>query len=148
MQVSELLSPENVIPALAAPSKASLLRALSKRAAEATGLSESAILEALSKREALGSTGVGGGVAIPHAPLQGLSAPFGLLVRLERAVAYEAIDGASVDIVCLILTPASAGKDQINALACVAKRLRSPDVLGGLRMAATREALYAALAER
>ena len=71
----------------------------------ALGLPADQILDALLKREALGSTGTGGGIAIPHARLRGVSKPFGLLVRLARAIDFDAMDGRPVDIVCLLLLP-------------------------------------------
>ncbi len=146
MTPSDIIRPRSIVR-LAARSKAELFRELVHRAAEQLALPEGLILEALSRREALGSTGVGKGVAMPHAPVAGLTSPFGLLARLERPVAYEAIDGEPVDLVCLVLTPENGGRGRIDALACLARRLRSPDVCDRIRDAAGSEDIYAMLLE-
>lgn len=141
---ADIIRPRSIVR-LAAASKPALFRALAKKAAEQLALPEAAILDALNRREALGSTGVGEGLAMPHAPIEGLAEPFGLLARLERPVAYEAIDGAPVDIVCLVLTPVNGGKGRIDALACIAKRLRPADIRERIRKAAGGEDIYALL---
>ncbi|MBD3845337.1 PTS sugar transporter subunit IIA [Bosea sp. SSUT16] len=146
MTPSDIILPRSII-ALSARSKGALLQALARTAAEQLALPQAAILDALIRREALGSTGVGGGVAMPHAPVPGLEQPFGLLVRLERPVAYEAIDGRPVDLVCLVLTPENGGKGRIDALACIARRLRSPEACDRIRGAASSEDIYAMLLE-
>ncbi len=143
---SDIIRPRSIVR-LAAANKAALFRALAKKAAEQIVLPEAAILEALNRREALGSTGVGGGLAMPHAPVEGLVEPFGLLARLEKPVAYEAIDGAPVDLVCLVLTPVNGGKGRIDALACIAKRLRPAEIRERIRNAAGGEDIYALLLE-
>ena len=141
---ADIIRPRSIVR-LAAANKAALFRALAKKAAEQIALPEAAILDALNRREALGSTGVGGGLAMPHAPVEGLAEPFGLLARLEKPVAYEAIDGAPVDLVCLVLTPMNGGKGRIDALACIAKRLRPQDIRDRIRSAAGGEDIYALL---
>lgn len=143
---SDIIRPRSIIR-LSAASKPALFRALATKAAEQIALPEPVILDALNRRETLGSTGVGDGLAMPHAPVEGLAEPFGLLARLERPVAYEAIDGAPVDLVCLVLTPVNGGKGRIDALACIAKRLRSPELRGRIRNAAGSEDIYALLLE-
>jgi PTS system nitrogen regulatory IIA component len=105
------------------------------------------VSEEIAKCEELGSTGVGNGVALPHARLRGLKAPFGLLARLRQAIDFAAIDDQPVDIVFLLLLPESADGAQLNALACVARVLRDPEALRRLRGARDNEALYRAIAE-
>ncbi|SDG21424.1 PTS sugar transporter subunit IIA [Bosea robiniae] len=143
---SDIIRPRSIVR-LAATNKPALFRALARKAAEQLDLPEAAILDALNRREALGSTGVGGGLAMPHAPVEGLTEPFGLLARLEKPVAYEAIDGAPVDLVCLVLTPMNGGKGRIDALACIAKRLRPAEIRERIRNAAGGEDIYALLLE-
>jgi PTS system nitrogen regulatory IIA component len=99
----------------------------------------------LLKRENLGSTGTGGGVAVPHARLPDLKQPFGTLVRLKHAIDFDAIDGNPVDIVFLLLLPAEPPGDALNALASVARRLRDPESLRRLRGAADDAELYRAI---
>ena len=147
MTPTDIIRPRSIIR-LSASSKAALFQALARRAAEQLAMPDSIILDALSRREALGSTGVGKGVAMPHAPVPELTTPFGLLARLDRAVAYDAIDGEPVDLVCLVLTPDNGGKGRIDALACLARQLRSPSVCDRIRSAAGSEDVYALLLEQ
>jgi PTS system nitrogen regulatory IIA component len=88
---------------------------------------------------------MGGGVAIPHARLQDLKKPFGIFVRLRREMDFGAIDSRPVDLVFLLLLPAAEG-DQLNALASVARKLRTPEDLVRMRNARSQAELYAAIA--
>ena len=97
----------------------------------------------LVKREDLGSTGIGKGVAIPHARLPDLQRPHGLLAKLKQEIEFDAIDGQAVDIVFVLLLPAAVEND---ALALVARTLRSPETLARLRRAKSMSELYSAIA--
>src|SRR4029079_1514853 len=88
----DLVSPNAIIPAMKVNGKKQALQELAAKAAELTGQSERMILEILLQREKLGSTGVGNGVAIPHGKLANLGHVFGLFARLERAVAFDALE--------------------------------------------------------
>ena len=99
------------------------------------------------EREELGSTGVGNGVALPHARLQSLKAPFALLARLSHGIDFDAIDGEPVDIVVLLLIPGGGDSAKGNALACVARAMRDPETRQRVRTVADREALFRAIAE-
>lgn len=145
MDVADLLTPDRVVANLKATDKARLLADLARRAAAATGLPQQSVHEALAAREALGSTGVGAGVAIPHARLAGLDHFFGLFARLERRLDYDAVDERPVDLVFLLLIPENAAAEHLHALACVSRRLRDPDVVARLRKADDAAALYATL---
>ena len=101
----------------------------------------------IAEREELGSTGVGNGVALPHARLQNLRAPFALLARLSYGIDFEAIDGQPVDIVVLLLIPEGGDSAKRNALACVARAMRDPETRQRVRTVADREALFRAIAE-
>ena len=146
MKASDFIGPENVILGLTAPSKAKVIETIAKRAGATLGIPDSVILDALLRRESLGSTGVGDGVAIPHAPVPGLVSPIGWLARLGKLIDFDAIDALPVDIVLVLLTPAEMQKEHLNVLACVARRLRSQDVLQSIRSASSVEQLHAALA--
>jgi PTS system nitrogen regulatory IIA component len=135
MKIEEFLSPEDTVADLRAPDKARLLQDLAARAAARLGLAPQAIAQELLKREALGSTGMGNGIAIPHARVPGVDKPFGVFVRLKRAIDFEAIDGRPVDLVFLLVQPLAAQGD-LNALASIARKLREPDRLEALRSAA------------
>jgi len=105
-----------------------------------------AVANEVGKREELGSTGIGGGVAIPHARLREIKKPFGLLARLKNPIDFAAIDGGPVDIVFLMLLPAASQLDQLNTLAAAARKLRDGDLLSKLRKATTATELYRTIA--
>jgi PTS system nitrogen regulatory IIA component len=144
MDIKEFLLPTDTLVKARGTDKARLLQELATRAAAALDLDANLICTALLKREDLGSTGTGGGIAIPHARIAELKKPFGTLVRLKHAIDFDAIDGMPVDIVFLLLLPAQSG-DPLQALASVARRLRDPESVRRLRSAADDEELYRAI---
>ena len=146
MPTTDLVAPNAIIPALKVNGKKQALQEIAAKAAELTGQSDRTILEILLQREKLGSTGVGGGVAIPHGKLPKLNKVFGVFARLERPVDFEALDGQPVDLVFLLLAPEAAGADHLKALARVARLLRDPEIVQKLRDSANADALYAVLA--
>jgi PTS system nitrogen regulatory IIA component len=142
MQLSDILLPRHVLPDVRVADKSALLSELSRNAGTTLGIPPEAIASALVKREALGSTGMGGGIAIPHARLAGVTKPFGLLARLDQGIDFDAVDGERVDIVFLLLLPEASDAD-INALACVARKLRDPQVLAAVRRAKDARGIFA-----
>jgi len=145
MDIKDFLLPTDALVKASASDKRRLLEELAARAASALNLAADRIAVELLKREDLGSTGTGGGVAIPHARIPDLKKPFGTLVRLKNAIDFDAIDGKPVDIVFLLLLPAQSQGDPLNALASVARRLRDPDSLQRLRRAVDAAQLYNAM---
>ena len=148
MNITDLLAPEAVIPALKVQSKKQLLQELASRAALLTRLPEKRIFETLFERERLGTTGVGAGIAIPHGRMAGTAKITGLFARLESGLDYEAVDGRPVDLVFMLLAPENAGADHLKALARVSRLLRSQQTCEKLRAATTAEAIYAILTDR
>src|SRR5712692_2395192 len=122
--------------------KRGLLHDLAHRAALVLSVDDDTVFKALLKREELGSTGVGNGVAIPHVRLEQVKRPFGIMARLKDPIDFNAVDGQPVDLVCLLLLSKENEGAQLNALAGVARRLRTPQVLQELRRAPNRVALY------
>lgn len=145
MEIADLLKPQHVIARLRATSKRQALQELARRAAEITGQSERAILATLMKREKLGTTGVGNGIAIPHGKLPDLPKMYGIFARLEHPIDFEAIDDRPVDLIFLLLAPDSAGADHLKALARVSRLLRDKRACEKLRGTDDAEALYALL---
>jgi nitrogen PTS system EIIA component len=145
MNISDLLSPADVMIDVRASNKQRLLQELAAKAAGKLGLPVDQVAPYLLKREELGSTGIGRGVAIPHARLPNLQKPFGLLAKLKQPMEFDAIDGQSVDIVFVLLLPAVADDKQIGALALVARTLRPPENLIRLRSAKNTAELYSAV---
>lgn len=147
MRISDFLAPTRVMIDVKASDKGRLLEQLSTEAAAATGLGADEVVREIAKREDLGSTGVGNGVALPHARLPGLKAPFALFARLRHGIDFNAIDGEPVDIVVLLLIPEAGDSTKGNALACVARALRDADVLRKIRRAPDRDAIVNAICD-
>ena len=147
MEIDGLISPGNVIANLHATSKKQILQELSRRAADLTGEPERTIFGVLMKREQLGTTGVGSGVAIPHGKLQSINKLYGMFARLEQPVDFQSIDERPVDLIFLLLAPETAGADHLKALARVSRVLRDSKICTKLRGTDTADALYAILTE-
>ena len=145
MNISDLLAPDAVLPALRAQNKKQLLQELASRAHNAVRLPERRIFETLIERERLGTTGVGAGIAIPHGRMAEASVITGVFARLESPIDYDAVDSQPVDLVFMLLAPENAGADHLKALARVSRLLRSQATCEKLRAAGTAEALYAIL---
>ena len=145
MKISDFLTPAHVLLDIRASDKTRLLHQLSTQAAVEAGLDAGDVSTQIAKREELGSSGVGNGVALPHARLKGLKSPFALLARLHHGIDFVAIDDRLVDIVFLLLLPDAPKEAQLNALACAARALRGPEVLERVRAANDREAIFRAV---
>ena len=146
MELSDLIAPDRVIVGLRAGDKTQLLSELARQAAARISVDAHGILAALSARERLGSTGFGGGFALPHARVDGVEQLFGLFVRLAQPIDFAAIDGQPVDLVFLLLIPPRAGNDHVGALAAVARRMRDQSTLQSVRKANGAANLYRVLA--
>jgi PTS system nitrogen regulatory IIA component len=148
MNISDLLAPDAVLPAVRAQNKKQLLQELAARAHLLTRLSEKRIFETLIERERLGTTGVGSGIAIPHGRMEGVANITGVFARLENGIDYEAVDSQPVDLVFMLLAPENAGADHLKALARVSRLLRNQPTCEKLRAAKTAEAIYAILTDQ
>jgi nitrogen PTS system EIIA component len=145
MIISDLLSPTDVMVDVRASNKRLLLQEFAAKAAASLGLRVDQVAPFLLKREELGSTGIGHGVAIPHARLPDLQKPYGLLAKLKQPIEFDAIDGQGVDIVFVLLLPAAAESGQLGPLALVARTLRPPETLVRLRAAKNTSELFSAI---
>lgn len=143
MQLSDHLALENVAVDLPSTSKHQLLRQLADMAARQTGIEASVLAKALSIRESLGSTGIGRGVAIPHARIDGLQNNLAMVARLARPIDFEAVDDIPVDIVVLLLSP-TAGQS-LNILSCFARQLRDDAMVNAIRAATSAEEIFVLL---
>lgn len=139
MGISDRISAADVILDLDVASKRSLLQDLANRAAARLGRPAEEILEALQDREALGSTGLGRGIALPHARLPGDGPPFMLFARLRRPIDYEARDEEPVDLVILVLWPEAEAEGFLPALSDTCRAMRPLQALRQLRAATTAE---------
>ena len=147
MELADLIARDAILPAVKAGSKKQILQEIGARAREAYGINTRLVVEGLLAREKLGSTAMGGGVAIPHARLAGLKSISGLFARLERPADFEAVDGQGVDLVFVLLAPEKSGADHLRALARVSRLLHDTDLRKKLRETSEAEALYALITE-
>jgi PTS system nitrogen regulatory IIA component len=146
MELSDILSEESVFFLPGISTKAQLLETIADKAGNLLHQDPELILESLSNRESLGSTGLGEGIAIPHGKLPGLPRVVGIFARLETPVDFEAIDDQPVDLVMALLAPVGAGAQHLKALSRVARALRNESVVEDLRRTSDPAALHAILA--
>ena len=144
--LSDILSSKAVDGALVAANKKALFQQLAAAASKLSGIPAKAIAASLNAREKLGSTGFGGGAAIPHCKVEGLGRMLGYFARLSTPVDFQSIDGMPVDLVFLLLSPPDAGADHLKALARVSRLFRDPQTIAKLRGARSKDALFALLA--
>jgi PTS system nitrogen regulatory IIA component len=145
MKLQDFLPSENVVVGMQASSKEQLIRLLSDMASKKCGLAAGMISKGLLERERLGSTGIGEGIAIPHARFEDLQEIVCLCAKLSRPVDFDAMDGLPVDVVILLLSPSNAGREGLNILSCVARRFRDERVLPAICQAGSAEEVYAIL---
>ena len=143
--LSDLLHPDLIVVGVAATNKKNLFQQLGALAAPALDLDATEVATALFEREKLGSTGFGGGVAIPHARIKGLPRIVLVIARLAQPIEFQAVDDLPVDIAVTMLSPPEAGADHLKALARVSRRFRDRTFVAKLRGAGSRDALYALL---
>lgn len=137
--------PDAVHFRLKASSKKHLLQRVSETLAEATGLDERDIFDRLFEREKLGSTGMGGGIAIPHARMDALDRVYSVFVTLEEAIEFDSVDEQPVDLAFVLLAPQDAGADHLQALAAASRLLRSKEFCTRVRGATSEDAVTALL---
>lgn len=145
MDIGQLLKRDAVAVRVSANSKRQALVALAEIASRSLGLPEPEVLDALLEREQQGSTGVGQGVAVPHARLEGLDRMAGVFAKLETPVAFDSVDDRPVDLVFALFAPRDSGVEHLRALAKVSRLLRQSELREHLRQARTGDAVYALL---
>lgn len=147
MDMSIILKPEAVRVLSAVSSKKRLMHELGAIASSVYGVSQSTTVEALQERESLGPTGVGNGVALPHARLGGLTDVVGAFVLLEKPIDFDAVDRQPVDLAFALFAPSDAGVEHLKALALVSRTLRDPSVCAKLRSNTDPATLYTIVTE-
>lgn len=147
MNFAKLLTPRAVKVLSSTTSKKRLLTELGEFAHTTYGLDAAKVVEALLAREALGPTGVGRGVALPHARIDAIEKVVGLFVLLEKPVDFGAVDRQPVDITFALFAPIDAGVEHLKALALVSRTLRDTSVCAKLRANRTTDTLYTILTE-
>lgn len=135
-----MISADLILPDLRATSKKQAFRSIAEAVSSLVGSPAEAVFDALMARERIGSTGIGGGVAIPHVKIDGLNRIFGVLARLDSPVDYDAIDGAPVDLIFMMLVPAESKTTQhLKVLAQISRFLKDGDTCETLRSCSERK---------
>jgi PTS system nitrogen regulatory IIA component len=147
MDLSSLLVPSAVRVVGQFTSKKRLFQELGEVAAQAYGLQAASAVDGLQERETLGPTGVGHGIALPHARIEDLGKIAGLFIRLERPLDYDSVDRQPVDLVFALLAPKDSGVDHLKALALVSRTMRDQAVVSKLRANTDPAKLHAILTE-
>ena len=149
VEMADIISPDGVVLDLkAGNSKRQVLKELAAHAAAMVEVDPQRLLDALMERERLGTTGIGRGIAIPHARMAALKRLVGLFARLDQPVDFEALDDQPSDLIFLLLAPDSADADSLKALARVSRLLRDPSVQSRLRQEKDRHAVYQILTQK
>jgi PTS system nitrogen regulatory IIA component len=148
MQIGELLDRNAISLRVSAANKRKALAVIAEIAARNFGLDAGDVLDALTEREQAGSTGVGHGVAAPHARVEGLTRLRGVFIRLEHAVDFDSVDDQPVDLIFALFAPKEAtGVEHLRALARVSRILRQSELRQQLRQARTTDAIHALLVQ-
>ena len=147
MQLSRLIKSQAVKVLGHQISKKRLFQELAETGAAVYGLNPSEAVDALQERESLGPTGVGNGIALPHARIDGLEQVCGVFLRLERPVNFNSVDKQPVDLVFALFAPRDSGVDHLKALALVSRTLRDRDICAKLRANPDPVTLHAILTE-
>jgi len=145
MDIGHLLDRQAIIPKVSATSKRHALTLAGEIASRLYGLKAAAVADSLIERERKGSTGVGSGVAVPHARVEGLERVRGMFLRLEAPIDFGAVDDQPVDLMFVLLAPTEAKTEHLQALARISRALRKPELREQLRQARTQDALHALL---
>lgn len=145
MNISEIMTGKNVLVGIKVNSKRELLQDLAAHAATLTGLDERTIFDTLLERENLGSTGFGGGTALPHGRFAGLEKVQALFVKLSSPLEFDAVDGKPVDLVFALLSPEGSGADHLTALAKISRILKDEGTCAKLRKMTSPEEIDALL---
>ena len=148
IHVEDFLDPANVHVGLRASDKGRLLGDLSEQAGQALSMPSRPIRDALLAREELGSTGMGEGIAIPHARLAELVKPFGLLATLKTPIEFGSVDDQPVDLVVLLLLPIGSTGAHLGALASISRKLRDERIASALRRAKSALEAFALFVDR
>jgi|TARA_R110002049_G_scaffold117332_2_gene270502 PTS system nitrogen regulatory IIA component len=147
MDFAKLLKPEAVKVLTSASSKKRLMQDIGELVHQAYGLPAGQVVDALLTREALGPTGVGHGVALPHARVDGIEEVVGAFVLLDKPIDFSSVDRQPVDIAFALFAPEDAGVEHLKALALVARTLRDASICTKLRSNPDPATLFTILTE-
>ena len=142
MKISDILSQNTIITSVKATTKRQLLQEMSARLARHENIDFHAVEDAMIERENLGSTAYGGGIAFPHARLDGAKRVKAYFTKLSNPVDFDAVDGEKVDLVFMLISPEDSGADHLEALAVLSKAMHNKTLCTKLRKASTKDEIY------
>ena len=147
MKISDILTANDVIVINNAASKRQLLKEMSIKIAEGTGIDDRSMFDIILERENLGSSAFGGGTAVPHGRIPELKQLKGLFAKLQKGIDFEADDNQPVDLVFMLVSPENSGADHLSALAQISKIIKDEEICGQLRNAGSTEEIYRILTQ-
>ena len=145
MGIADFLSEDMVLLDLIADNKRNLLQKVAEIMAPKSGIDKNSIFEAILERESLGSTGYGNGIAFPHARIEGLDHIVTALVRLDKPIDFDSLDGKPVDLLAFMISPENSGEDHLKTLAAFSHTLKNEQSRQRIRGAKTAHEIYLAL---
>ena len=145
MSIVDYLDTNQVLIGVPSRSKKQIIEELAERVAMLTAPSQRCLMDIIMHRERLGSTGIGGGIAIPHAVHQDLTRTIALLAILETPIDFDAIDGQPVDIICLVVGPTNDDTNNLKCIATVTRSLQQASTCDKLRSVKSPEAILQCL---
>lgn len=147
LELLKILEKKSIITNLNLDSKKNLFQEISLQSVSLFGTDHKEVFFALSERESLGPTGMGDGIAIPHARVNNVDSVKGIFVKLEKPILFDAIDGIPVDLIFILLAPIGSNGDHLKALARVSRLLRSESTRHKLRSNQDPSVIYSILTE-
>lgn len=142
MKISDILSQNTILTSIKAETKRQLLHEICIKAAKHENIDAQMVEDAMIERENLGSTGVGVGIAFPHARVDGAKRVKAYFTKLSAPVEYGAPDGQGVDLVFMLISPENSGADHLEALSTLSKVMRNKTLCAKLRKATAKDEIY------
>ena len=142
MKISDILSQNTIVTSIKATNKRQLLEEMSAKLARHENIDFHMVEDAMIERENLGSTAYGGGIAFPHARLEGATRVKAYFTKLSTPIDFGAVDGEKVDLVFMLVSPENSGADHLEALAALSKAMRNKTMCTKLRKATTKDEIY------
>lgn len=142
MKISDILSQNTIVTSVKASTKRQLLEEMAAKLARHENIDFHAVEDAMIERENLGSTGLGGGIAFPHARIDGAKRVKAYFTKLSSPIDFDAVDGEKVDLVFMLVSPENSGADHLEAMATISKAARNKTMCAKLRKATTKDEIY------
>lgn len=142
MKISDILSQNTIITSIKADNKREVIEEMSAKLARHENIDVHMVEDAMLERENLGSTAYGGGIAFPHARIDGAKRVKAYFTKLATPVDFNAVDGTGVDLVFMLVSPENSGADHLEALATLSKTMHNKAICSKLRKATTKDEIY------